>query len=106
MNELKVRIGESLNLDTNEVVYQLQFKFSDERTFKGLSFDVFPNKDMAKIAMAKHKSGERKYTYLTSLEEVKRKVKGNCVYMSKDVKHHILTAEPMEGAITWFELND
>lgn len=102
--KIKVRIGKAFDKDTNEIIYQLQFKFKDERTYKGYSYDMFKTEEDAKKALKLHENGDRIYTYKTSIEKVKRKVSGNRIDMSKKIACHILMAEyDLPESMIWFK---
>lgn len=103
---MKVRIGETLDKGTNEVLYQLQFKMDDERTYNAYSYDVFSAEQEAKEALNKHLSGEREYTYFTSIERVKRKIKGNYVDVKKTLAFHVMSAKSdLPGSRIWVKIN-
>ena len=102
---MKTRIGKVINTETNEILFQIQFKLDDEKTYKGLSSDVFKTESEANEAIDKHNKGEREYSYCASVEKVKRSVKGNRVDIRKALAYHVLSAKSnLPGSITWIEI--
>lgn len=103
---MKVRIGKALDKSTNEVLYQLQFKLEDERTYNAYSYDVFSTEQEAKEALNKHLSGEREYTWFASFEKVKRTVKGNRVMDRKKVLFYVMGAKSdLPGSRIWVKID-
>lgn len=101
---MKIRIGKAYNFNTREELFQLQFKLDEERTYNGLSYDVFKTELEAKEALEKHQSCERKYEYYVSIEKVKRKVKGNRIHMRKTLAYHVLSApSDLPSSIIWIK---
>lgn len=90
---MKTRIGKAWDKETNEDLYQLQFKLDGERVYNAYSYDVFSQESEAKEALDKHLSGEREYTYYASVEKVKKTIKGNRVDIKKVVVAHIMSAK-------------
>lgn len=102
--KIKARIGMAFDKETNSILYQLQFKFSDEARYKGYSYDMFKTHEDAEKALKLHESGEREYTYKASVEKEKRKVKGNKVTISKIFAYHTLIAEhDLPESIIWIK---
>lgn len=104
---MKVRIGKALDKSTNEVFYQLQFKLDDERTYNAYSYDVFSTEQEAKEALNKHLNGEREYAYWSSVERVKRTVKGNRVDIKKALAFHVMQAKSdLPGSRIWVKIKN
>ena len=103
---MKVRIGKALDKSTNEVLYQLQFKLEDERTYNAYSYDVFSTEQEAKEALNKHLNGEREYAYWSSVERAKRTVKGNRMGMKKVLAFHVMGAKSdLPGSRIWVKID-
>lgn len=101
---MKTRIGKVINTETNEILFQIQFKLDEERIYNGFSADVFKTESEANEALEKHNKGEREYSYFTSVEKVKRSVRGNRVDIKKTLAYHVFSAENnLPGSITWIE---
>lgn len=101
---MKVRIGKAYDRETNEILYQLQFKFPNETRYKGYSYDMFKTREDAQKALNLHVNGERKYIYKASVEKEKKTVKGNKVTLSKVLFCHFLVADSdLSESIIWFK---
>lgn len=101
---MKVRIGKCYDTRTEEILYQLQFKFPNETRYKGYSYDLFKTYEDAEKALNLHVNGKREYKYKTSIEKEKRTIKGNKVTLSKVLFCHILVASSdLPESIIWFK---
>lgn len=104
---MKVRIGKAFDKKTNEVFYQLQFKLDGERVYNAYSYDVFTEESDAKEALDKHLNGEREYTYFTSVENVKKTIKGNRIDVKRVLAFHIMSAKSdLHSSRIWIKINE
>lgn len=71
MNIVKARIGKCLNLTTNDVRFQLQFKLENQNHYNGFSVDNFETESEAKQALSWHNDGSRVYKPFSSLGTMK-----------------------------------
>ncbi len=103
---MKARIGKAWDKETNEDLYQLQFKLDGERVYNAYSYDVFSEESGAKEALSKHLNGEREYTYYASIEKEKTTIKGNRVDVRKIIVAHIMSAKSdLPSSRIWAKIN-
>lgn len=67
MNIIKARVGKCINLRTNDVRFQLQFKMDNQNHYNGFSVDNFETESDAKMALSLHNNGSRVYEPFASL---------------------------------------
>lgn len=64
---IKARVGTCVNLSTDDIRFQLQFKVEGEYLFNGFSIDTFETDIEAKEALNSHLNGKRIYKPFASL---------------------------------------
>jgi hypothetical protein len=69
---IKARIGKCIDLQTNKVEYQLQFKEDGKSYYNGFSVDTFENLHEAEEALILHNQGGRLYRAYVTLGGMSR----------------------------------
>ena len=79
MKIVKIRVGKVLDLVTNELLYNVEFKFENQRRFTGYSIENWKDIWDAKLAIQMHDRGT------TTFHKVGADMNGN-IFMSSKIE--------------------
>lgn len=80
MKIVKMRVGKVLDLITNEISYNVEFKFENQRRFTGYSIENWKDVWDARLAIQMHGRGT------TTFHPVRTDKNGKIIYMSNNQK--------------------